>query len=289
MFIPDTPEIVVTAGYVSPEFFETMGIPLVEGAAFPPDATWENSQSVIVNESFAAEYFPPEEYPGGAVGRWVEWRSGDRGTIVGVARDVRQLTLDRSPPRLVYLPWGTTPSTQILVARASKVEPASLSGAIRSEIEGWAPGTTVWDIRTGREIVRGSYANRRFSTLLFGAFGALALLLGALGVYAVVAHSTGLRRREMAIRLACGARGEQVVAQVLRESLRPVWIGLVLGSAGAVGLGRLLESQLFGVSSQDPTSFVGAGLLLVLAAAAASLFPARRAARVDPATSLRAE
>jgi putative ABC transport system permease protein len=289
---PDHP---VTAQMVSPGYFRTMGIRLLAGRPFDPLDSWEASRSVVVNQTFARRYFPAgpsgpagEPAESAAVGRWVEWGNGDRGTIIGVVADVRQLEVSRQAAAEAYLAWGTAAAEQALVVRAA-VAPASLAPAVRRQILAVAPGATVWDPRTGDELVGRSLARRRFASLLFGLFGAVAVALGAVGVYGVTAHATRRRRREIGVRMALGAVPGRIFRLVLAGGLAPVAAGLVVGGVAAVGTGRLLASLLYEISPADPAALAAASLILAATGLGAALAPALRALATDPVVTLRVE
>jgi predicted permease len=276
------PQIVVNAQAVSPSYFAALGIPLARGTLWSPEATWESSHSALVNQTFARRYFAR----GDAVGRWIEWPNGERATIAGVVGDVRQLALELEPAAEVYVPWGTAPAQQGLVLRVAG-DPLAALPAARATLARVAPGSAVWDVAVGSDLLGGSYARRRFAGTLMALFGALALALAALGVAGVVGQRVAAQRRETAIRLACGARPARLVGRLLGRTLALTGIGLLIGGGGALAGARLLTSQLFGVSPVDPWSFVVAGALVVATALLALARPAGRLAGVDPAAVLR--
>ncbi len=278
------PDAVMSAMVVSPGYRETMRIPLVAGRWFEAGETWESGHAVVVNEAFAERYWQGEE----AIGRWVEWSSGDRGTVVGVLADVHQARLHLGPSAAAYLPWGLAPATQTLVVRTA-VEPHSLLPAIRRQVSELLPGAPVFAVASGEELLAGSYADRAFAARMLSLFATLALGLGLAGLYGVVAHSVAGRRREIGVRMALGALPGQILRLVVGQGLRPVLAGLAAGVGLGLALARTLESQLYAVSTRDPAAFAaGIGLILVTALAVCAL-PARRAARVDPAQAVRSE
>lgn len=276
------PDVVVDAQVVSPGYFETLEISSRSGTGFERAETWESHQRVLVNRTFAHRYWPDEE----AAGRWIEWGNGERGTVIGVVGDVHQADLEAPPRPEVYLAWGTAPRTQTLVVRAT-TDLGTLTETLRKMVAKTLPGTPVYDVRTGREIVQSSFAAREVSTWALTAFAGLAQILGLIGLYGVVTHSVRSRRRDLAIRTSIGARPRDLMSLVFRNGLTPVALGLMLGVAGALAAGRALESQLYGVSPSDPLAFLAATGVVVLTASIATLAPARLAAAVDPAEILR--
>jgi hypothetical protein len=207
---------------------------------------------------------------------------------LGAGGDVRQLAVAHEAAAEAYLAWGSAAPDQALLVRTA-VEPAPLAPAVRREILAAVPGVAVWDVRTGGDLVAGSAASRRFTSLLVGLFGALALALGAVGVYGVVAHATGRRTREIGVRLALGALPSRIVALVVGSGMLPVAAGLAAGLALALAGGRLLGSLLFGVSPADAPSYAVAALVLAAVGLGACSLPARRALRIDPGVTLRRE
>jgi predicted permease len=277
---------------VSPRYFEAMGIPLRAGRLFS-EADRENAPAVaIISEQLARQFWGEQN----AVGRrlnaslpgvapWV--------TVVGVVGDIRQSTLVEEPPPSVYLPYLQVPTTFFLqfmtfVVRTQS-DPASMAEVLRQSISEVDPNLPVYQVATMDEIVWASVAEPRFQTLLLGVFSALALLLAAIGIYGVMSYSVASSVREIGVRLALGARAQDVAAMFVRRGLLLTAAGLALGVAGALALTRLLSNMLYSVTATDPVAFTAALLVLVVAALLASYAPARRAAAVDPAVALRHE
>ena len=268
---------------------EVLGIPLLAGTTARAQGSWDSTHTVRVNETFARKYFGSPE---AAIGRFVEWSSGDRGEIAAVLGDVRQLGLHKEAAPQVSITWAQAPVRQVVAARfgaepANGDEVAARQALVTHAIQEHLPGVVVWDQATGGDLIRSSLASRWLRSRLFGLFGLLAALLGALGVHALVAHELAQRNREIAVRMSLGAQFQQIVARLMSHSMVAVLAGLGLGLLGAVLGSRLLESQLFGISRLDPTSFLVAALVLAGAGAVASAIPASRARRVDPLELLR--
>jgi predicted lysophospholipase L1 biosynthesis ABC-type transport system permease subunit len=223
------------------------------------------------------------------VGRWIEWASGDRGTVIGVVEDVRQLGLHLPAAAEVYLAWARAPASQALIQRTG-VEPADgIWPVAQAEIEAALPAIRVRDVQTAQELVIGSYASRRLLASVSGAWAVIALLLGGLGVFSLVQHGVRRRRREAAVRMACGARPSQVATLLTRSGLLPAALGAAVGLALAALAARGISAQLYGVAALDAASHLGALGLLLAAAWVAAALPARKAARTDPARELRSD
>jgi predicted permease len=272
----------VTAGY-----FAASGSSLRAGQLFG-DA--EPLLVAVINESLAARLWPGEAI-GAVVGRRVR-QGGVTGpliTVTGVVADARPGAVDRDPQPAIYRPyqqWASGPMT--LVIRTAQ-EPAALALAVRSEIGQMDQNLPIAAMRTMREIVSSSLAQRRFQMTLTSLFALIALMLGAVGVYGVVSYAVGCRTRDIGLRMALGAERADVMRWVFANGMRPVLIGLVVGLGGTIAVATALRSLLFGITPTDPLSLGTVVLVLVLTASLACYLPARRAARLDPMMALRHE
>jgi putative ABC transport system permease protein len=277
------------------DYFRAAGIPVVAGRTFAPLAGDRRVTEVVVSASFARHWF------GDATGRAALGRrlrrspQGGWYTIVGVVGDVRDAALEKPPEEMIYFPvvghpgqWEYTPRTMSLVVRTAG-EPTAVAAAAQREVRALDAGLPVFNLRTLAEIVRGSMARTSFTMLLLGTASAVALLLGVVGIYGVVAYAVSLRTREIGVRIALGARPGDVSRMVTRQGTVLAVIGVAAGLAGAAALTRFLTALLHGVSPTDPLTLGGAALTLLASALVASWLPARRAARVDPTTALRAD
>jgi predicted permease len=276
---------------VERDYFNAMSIPLVAGRMFT-DADKEGAQGVVVvNETFARRFFPGRDPAQGALGRRMSFQS-DAGPwleIVGVARDGKYWTLGEAPQLFVYSPLSQSySSTATLVVRAEG-DPRSLAPSIRAEVSKIDPALPLFDVKTMEEHMGVSLFPARVAASLLGAFGLLALLLAAMGVYGVVSYSVAQRTREIGIRLALGARARDVLRLVAGRGMALVAAGLVAGLAFALALTRYMEGVLYGVSATDALTFTLVVILLAAVALLACLVPARRATKVDPMEALRYE
>ena len=282
-FNAGTPKI--DAGY-----FKTMGIPLLAGREFTERDTADAPKVAIVSERIVRECFPGG--PGEALGRRV--RVGDRGewlTVVGVVADIRQRGLDRDVQPMLYVPFQQDRSGFIrfvsFVARTAT--PASVVEGIRAEIRRAAPDLPIVGTVTMDEAVAASVGPPRFRMWLLVLFAATATLIATCGIYGLMAYAVTQRRREIGVRMALGAERRDVLRLVLTRALRIVVAGLIVGLAGAVGVTRVLQRFLFGVTPTDPIAFTIVTLLLMAVGLMAAWLPARRATRIDPCAALRAE
>ena len=272
---------------VDPQFFTVMRIPLTRGRQLDAADAPGRELAVVVDETLARRYWPGQD----PVGRRL--REGYSGTsqpwmrVVGVVGSVRQhgLTVDAKPTMYVsYRQFGAREMT--LVARG-RTGDAAVGAAVRAVVRQIDPDQPVAAVRTMEDLLASSVAPRRFSAVLLAAFAALALLLSAVGVYAVMSYSVACRAREIGIRKALGASPQQLIGEVLRRGLALDGLGLGIGCLGAVWLTRYLASELHGVEATDPWTFGGACLLLLAVAGTACYAPARRASAVDPVVALR--
>ncbi len=269
----------------TPQYFRTMRIGLLRGRYFT-DADGPDAPKVaIINETIANRVFPNED----PIGRRVDIKNAVR-EIVGVVRPVRTLGLDQPPGAETYMPYAqlSNYSSLFLVARGSG-SAGALAAALRDQVHGVDRDQPVEDVFTIEERIARNAADRRFYTLLLGVFALIAISLAAVGVYGVASYAVAQRTHEIGIRMAIGARQADVYSLFLGRQVRSALAGVAIGLSAALALTRALESMLFGIRAADPATFAGAALLLVTVALAAACFPARRAARVDPAITLRFE
>ncbi len=273
---------------VSPGYFDTFGIRLVEGRGFDADDADRPVGPVILNETAAAALWPGES----AVGRRVNLSFGEPvwREVVGVVADVRGRGLGEAPRVQTYMtfgegPFGTVPA--LTITTRGRLEGAGLAQAVRETLAGIDPNLPVGDVRSLDAQVAASVERERLVTVLVSLFASVALLLGAVGVYGAVAFEVRRRTPEIGLRIAIGAPPRGVVGSVLGDGARLGAAGIALGLAGALASGRLLESFLFDVSRNDPLTLalVSAGVLLVVVAA--SFLPAHRASTLDPGVAFR--
>jgi putative ABC transport system permease protein len=269
---------------VDPPFFRTLGIPVVRGRDLTDDDQPGTVPVALVNETLARRAFPGEDPIGHRV--TVARHTAE---IVGVVGDMRPYRPDEATPPQIYWPITQFPRGAAYLVLRAPVGLEGLEKTVRARVAEIDPDIqlssfTSLDTRFGRRLV-----GPRFNMLLVGVFALVAVLLAAIGVYGVVAYSVASRTREIGLRVALGAEPRRIVRQVVRGGLTLAAIGLVIGLAGALAVGRLITSLLYGMPPTDPLTLAGAMGLFVLVVLLASWVPARRAARVDPVIALRVE
>jgi putative ABC transport system permease protein len=272
---------------ITPGYLRAMRIPLLRGREFDERDVVTSPPVALVNESMAREFWPGED----PVGK--RFRMGDtKGpwkTVVGVVGDVLHKGLDAPHTIQVYLPNTQFTDSMVILAVRTYNDPTSLAAAVRSEISTLDPQVPVSEVATMDEVVSASVANQRFGAVLFLLFGAIALVLTAVGIYGVISYGVAQRTHEIGIRLALGADQRKVLSLIVSEAMKPALLGAALGLCAAFGLTRLLTRLLYNVKPTDPLVFAAVLLLLIGVALLASYLPARRATRVDPVIALRYE
>jgi len=275
-------------GLASPGFFRALHIPLVSGRMFDDRDGPKAPPAAVINEALARRQWPNES----PLGKIIQFGNMDGDlrpfTIVGVVGDIRNASLAEAPKPTFYAYYRQRPvrAGTFFIVFGGVGAPASIITAARRIIHDLRPDIPP-RFRTMDTILADSLADRRFTLVLLGAFGAAALLLATLGVYSVISFLVTQRRQEIGVRVALGARSEDVVRLVLRQGASLAMTGILIGAVAAVGLTRLISGLLYGVSATDPLSFVAVMVLLTVVALVASFVPARRAAKVDPMTVLR--
>jgi putative ABC transport system permease protein len=276
--------------WVSNDYFRALGIALLKGRTFTDDDRAETMPVIVVNEAMARRFWPDQEVIGKRI-RWGGWNRDGWLTIVGVVADVKLSSLEAEDKPAVYMPTFQIPRLRrdaVFIARTSG-DPASLLTAVRREINEVDADLPVYDLRTMRQVIAGSVAQRRFAMLLLVVFAVAALLLAAVGLYGVTAYAVTQRTQEIGIRMALGARPRDIARLVVGHSLMLTLVGAAVGLIIAFALTRFMSSLLFGISATDPLTFTLIPLLLALVALAACYVPARRATKVDPMIALRYE
>jgi predicted permease len=295
---PASDDDLPTAQYrmVTPEYFKTMGIPLIAGRTFTDDDREGGAPVVVVSRGLARKSFPDRD----PIGRYLLVRDTPAGfrplQIVGVAGDVRHTSLEADAEPHVYLPYHQThrdvlvwlTNNQFLVVRAAG-RPLDLAEAVRRELQAVDSTVAAADIRASGYYLDNATAGRRFSLELLAGFAGLALVMAAIGIYGVVSYTVAQRAREIGVRLALGADMRDIIGMVLGEGVKRTAVGIVLGLAGALAASRAVRGLLYGVGATDPMTYASVVALLLGVTVAACLVPAWRAARVNPLIALRAD
>ena len=271
----------------TPEYFQTMQIPLLKGRFFTEQDTREASPVAIIDETLAQHYFPSED----PLGKRVEFQPGKPiwREIVGVVGRVKHKALDVEFKDKLYSPHAQVSySTMFLVVRTPN-DPMSLVSAVRESVRAVDKDQPVYKVTAMEQLLADSLGQRRLSVMLFGLFAAVAMVLAAVGLFGVISYSVTQRTNEIGIRMALGAERGDILKMVIGQGLALTLAGVGFGLAGAFALTRVMSSLLFDVTPTDPVTFVVVPLLLAAAALAACLVPARRATRVDPMLALRCE
>jgi putative ABC transport system permease protein len=273
---------------IRPGYFKTLGIPRLQGRDFD-DHDLPSSQPVaIISATMARRYFPNQNPIGKRLMMGWSLPNEPWREIVGVVGDTPYRGLDEDPEAVYYLPLSQlTGGSFFVVVRAANA--ASLASALRSTIWSIDNEIPISNVRTMEQAMSASVAQPRFRTVLIGTFGAVALLLAAIGIYGVVSYAVTQRTREFGIRMALGARHRDVIVSVISSSAVLLLIGLTVGLAASLALTRVLSTLLFQIGPKDPLTFIGASSVLTLIALLASIIPAHRATQIDPVNALRNE
>ena len=283
-----TPESGAPANYyrVTPLYLKVMGIPLIRGRFFTERDIATAQPVVIINDTMAKRFFPNED----PIGKRLDI-SGPTylREIVGVVGDVKQVGLKASIPPQVYEPFFQKPATSFNVLIRTMGEPMRMAEGVRRQVLAIDEDQPISNVRTMGGIVARSVTQDRFSLFLLGLFAFLALMLAAVGIYGVIAHSVTQRTHEIGIRIALGAHRTGILKLILGQSLRVVLAGVGIGLATSVLLTRLMESLLYEVNAIDPAIFIAVSAVIAGVALTAAFVPARRASRVDPMVALRYE
>jgi predicted permease len=276
---------------VAGDYFQAMQIPLLKGRLFTEQDTRTTPRVVVIDDHMAQQLWPGEDPLGKRIrtGGFDVTPDTPWMTVIGVVGRVKQDALDSDSRMAYYRYQGQTPSRAMNVVVRSGANPGGLAGAVTEQVRALDPDMPIYKMRTMAERIDESLAERRFSMLLLTLFAALALALAAIGVYGVMAYLVSQGTRELGIRLALGAAPGDLLKLVIRQGMVVALVGTGLGLAGAMLLTRFMRALLFGVRPSDPLTFVAIAAALTVVALAASYIPARRAARIDPIVSLRAE
>ena len=271
---------------VSPAYFQTVGIPLITGRAFTDLDRKENKPVAVVNRAMARHFWPGESPLGK---RFHFYGDTTLVEVVGEVADSWQFGVGEDPQPVAYLPIAQAYAPFGVLHVRTEGNPSSVIPSVREQVQTLDRNVALTGVNTIGELLDEGLWAPRMGAILLGVFGALALALAAVGIYGVLSYSVSQRTQEIGIRMALGASSRQVERLVVGQGMWLVLIGIAIGMVGALALGRLLSSLLFGVKGTDPLAFAFGALVLVGVALLATFIPARRATKVDPMLALRCE
>ncbi len=272
----------------TPDYFRTMGIPLLKGRSFSESDLGSSLKIAVVNDAFARAVFPGQD----PIGKQLTHFGPDNLTlqIVGVVGNVRHVGLDTEPNSEIYQLLGQAQWPSMFVAiRSAASDATNVTSAAQNVVWSVNKDVPLANLRTMQDVIANSVQRRRFSMLLLTVFAAVAMLLAAVGLYRVMSYSVAQRTKEIGIRMALGARRPDVLALVVKQGMALVLLGIAAGTLLSLGITRLISGMLFGITATDPLTFAGVAALLGAVALLANYLPARRAASVDPMVALRYE
>jgi predicted permease len=274
----------VQTNAVAADFFQTMGIPLLQGRTFDVHDNQKSVKVAAVNRALARKYFPNEN----PVGQTFESDADGPVQIVGVVADTRYADLRNATPPTFYVPYQQRNfASRMTVEIRTAAQPFSILPQVRAALKSQDSNLPLVDVRTQEQQIRATLSSEHVFAQLTGGFGLLALALAGIGIYGLMAYTVSRRRGEISIRMALGARAEQVLAAVLRQALWVALAGVSLGIISSLWLARLIGAMLYGVSAADPATIACTALVLICITLVAGFGPAFRASRVDPLRALR--
>jgi putative ABC transport system permease protein len=275
---------------ISPGFMKTYGIPLLAGRDFNERDQFDKPNVVLLSKSTAQKLYPGGEDPiGKQIFFGTDNNTGLPCEVVGVVGDVRSIRLDQANDIEFYRPWPQRSSPFLAITVKTAFKPDAATSTVRNALAKVDPALPIIQPQTMSQIIDQSLGQRRLTMTLLGVFAGIALVLAMVGIYGAVAYTVEQRTGEIGVRMALGAQTADVLRLVVRQGMSPVVIGLVLGIAAALALGRLLTAQLYEVSSTNPALLGATSATLAIVALLACLIPARRASLVNPIDALRTE
>ena len=259
---------------------------MLKGRQFTDRDSKDAPGVIVINEALAHRYWPDEDPLGHRL--TVGFEKSPR-EIVGIVGNIKQSTLSAEARPAMYIPHLQLPTGGMAIVIRTNGDPMSLAATARAQVHAVDQNIPVTNIRTMDEIFSASVEQQRFSMLLVGVFGALAVALAAIGIYGVMGYTVTQRKHEIAVRMALGARTNQVLKLILKDGLVLAALGVVIGLVGAFALTRLMSTLLFEVKPTDAQTFITVSAILIFVALLACFVPARRATKVDPLVALRYE
>ncbi len=285
----DAAAVPVDYNIVAPRYFATLEIPFISGRDFSAADGKEAPGVVILNESLARRIFPGENPLGRQLVRFIGGKPTFSLEVVGIVRDAKYQRLTEPPTLQMYLPSLQQYRSLMTLHVRTHGNSVEMLSAVRREVKALDGNLPVFNASVLAEQLRASLAPQRSAVVLIGVFGLLGLALATIGLYGVMGYTVSQNTREIGIRMALGADGNDVLKLVIKRGMRLALIGIAIGLIASLALTRLVKSLLFEVSATDPLTFAGVALLLIVTAIVACWIPARRATRVDPLRALRTE
>jgi predicted permease len=267
---------------VSPQYFETLGIPLLEGREFSKDDNETAPRVLIVDQTTAGRYWPGQNPLGMKLRIW-----GDLFTVVGMVKNSKHLFMAERPEPMIYMDYFQEPDPELIVQVKTRGNPVNSAPAVENAIREIDARLPVYDVRSIRETTQVANSFAMVQSMFAGVFAVIALIMAVTGIYGVVAYRTQLRTHEIGVRMALGASRADVLRLVLLQGLWPTITGLVLGLALSFGLNRFIANLLYGIGANDPVTVMAVFVLLGVLAMLACYLPAHRAMRVNPVTAIR--
>ena len=285
--VPDDKGTAVDVTRVTPEYFETLHVPILRGRGFSAADTPQSPGVVVINEAFARKFWPGEE----AMGKRFRTRSidGPEFEVVGITANYRVNTMGEAATPYIHFAASQRPANGYEILARTKGDAALLLAAVRKELTAMEPNLVFLQNQTLQKQVGATLFPAQAGAWAVGAVGLVAMLLAAIGLYGVIGYSVSRRTKEIGVRMALGARPGDVSGLIMRQGLRVAGAGMLVGAVLAVGAGFAISGALYGISPVDPVAWVGATGLLLTVAALANVVPAQRAARVKPWLALRTE
>lgn len=278
-------EFIASIRIVTPEYFETMGIPVLDGETFRAEYAPDEPRAILIDERVAEVYFQGRD----PVGSRISTLGNDSSRVAGVVGAIKHTGLDDPSRFTLYLAYSQVPTTRMAMVLETSGDPMALVGPATRAVHGLDPDVAVVDMASMEGRISNSLAERRFLMLLLQTFSVVALVLAAVGIFGLVSYRVSRGTRDLGMRMALGAEASTILKMVLGHGMTLALVGLAVGLAGAVALTGLLRGMLFGVGSTDPGTYAAMAGGLVLIVFVACLLPARRATRIDPMEALRSE
>jgi predicted permease len=278
-------EFIASIRIVTPEYFQTMGIPILDGETFRAEYGPDEPRAIFIDERVAEVYFQGRD----PIGSRISTLGNDSSRVAGVVGSIKHTGLDDPSRFTLYLAYSQVPTTRMAVVLRTVADPLSLADEVSGVVHGLDPDVAVVDLASMDGRISRSLAERRFLMLLLQTSSAVALILASVGIFGLVSYRVSQGTRDLGMRMALGAEAEKILVMVVGHGMTLAAVGIALGHLGALGLTRLLGGMLFGVRPTDPGTYVGMVVGVFVIVLVACLLPARRATRIDPMEALRAE